>query len=116
MIAVREVVESGIVVVEPGPRLTLENAGEVLKIVKGVMPTVRPTIIINMAATTVLDSSGVGMLVNARKHIQALNGDFALAELRPEVHRMLQLMNLHQLFDIFETVPLAEKHFAARNR
>jgi anti-anti-sigma factor len=69
-----------------------------------------------MAATSVLDSSGVGMLVNARKHIQALNGDLALAALRPEVYRMLQLMNLHQLFDIFETEALAEKHLAARKR
>lgn len=116
MIAVREVVESGVVVIETGPRLTLENAGELLKIVHGVAPTIRPVVIVNMAATTVLDSSGVGMLVNARKHIHALNGSFALAELRPEVYRMVQLMNLHPLFDIFETQALAEKHFAARKR
>jgi anti-sigma B factor antagonist len=116
MIAVHEVVESGVVVIEPGSRLTLENAGELLKIVQGVAPAIRPSVVVNMATTTVLDSSGVGTLVNARKHVQALNGHFALAELKPEVYRMLQLMNLHQLFDIFETEALAEKHCAARKR
>lgn len=110
MIAVREVIESGIFVIEPGPRLTLENAKELLNIVQGVAPSVRPRIIVNMKATAILDSSGVGMLVSAQKHIRELNGTLALAELRPEILRMLQLMNLHQLFDIFDTQELAERH------
>ena len=116
MIAVREIADAGLFIIEPGPRLTLENAQELLRIVRGTATAIAPSVIINMAKTSTLDSSGVGMLVNSFKHVQRLKGNFALVELQPEVLRMLQLMNLHQLFDIYETEGLARKQFTASRR
>jgi anti-sigma B factor antagonist len=114
MIAIRELVDSGCTIVEPGMRLTLENSSELLNIVQSISTGIAPALIVNLEQTEVIDSSGVGALVNSLKHIQKRNGTFVLAGLRPEILHMFQLMNLHQVFDIFETEDLAQKQLTSR--
>lgn len=75
-----------------------------------------PMIIVNMVQTAVVDSSGVGALVSAMKYLRAVNGGFVLAELRPEILRSFRLMNLHQVFDIYETEMLARQQLKERRR
>jgi anti-sigma B factor antagonist len=107
MISVVEIADAGITLVEPDERLTLENAHELLHVVKTASASLAPTVIVNMERTAIVDSSGVGALVKAMKLVQGVSGKFALAGLRPELHRTFQLMNLHQVFDIYETETLA---------
>jgi anti-sigma B factor antagonist len=114
MISVRELAESGVTVIEPGPRLTLENAHELLKVVQTIPATIAPSIIVNMEQTSIVDSSGVGALVTAMRHLRKVNGGFALVGLRPEILRSFRLMNLHQVFDIYETETLARQQLSER--
>lgn len=114
MISVRELVDTGVIIIEPGQRLTLETAQELSKAVQSVPTSIAPAIIVNMEQTTVVDSSGVGALVNAMKHIKKSNGSFVLVGLRPEIQRSFRLMNLHQVFDMYETESLAQQHMKDR--
>jgi anti-sigma B factor antagonist len=114
MIAVEESTEAGIIVVAPGKRLTSQNAGEFMQIIRAIPATFAPMVIVKMSDTTFVDSAGVGALVQAMKHLTKVSGRFALAELRPEIHRAFQLMNLQQVFDMYETEALARASLTAR--
>ncbi|MBX2992546.1 MAG: STAS domain-containing protein [Bacteroidetes bacterium] len=116
MISIRELTEKGLTVIEPGPRLTLENADEFLRLVQALPAAVGPILIVNMREIKIVDSSGVGALVNARKHMQSVNGFFALVDLRPEIGRMFKLMNLHNVFEMYESEELAYKDILAHRR
>ena len=109
MVSVRELADAGCTVVEPDTRLTLENSAELLNTIQAMSAPVSPSLVINLSQTRVIDSSGVGALVNSLKHIQKKNGSLVLTGLRPEILHMFQLMNLHQVFDIVETEALAVK-------
>jgi anti-sigma B factor antagonist len=114
MIAIREHVDSGVTIIEPGSRLTLQNAQELLKAVEAIPTTIAPSVIVNMEQTSIVDSSGIGALVQVMKHVRRMNGGFALAVLRPEILRSFRLMNLHQVFDIYETEALARQQLIER--
>jgi anti-sigma B factor antagonist len=114
MIAVDEIADAGITIIEPGKRLTSENANEFLRIVQTAPTTFAPAVIVKLGQTTLIDSAGVGALVKALKHVKEVSGRFVLAELRPEIHRAFQLMNLNQVFDIYETEALARASLTAR--
>lgn len=111
---VRENAELGVTVIEPGAKLTAENAQELLKAVQAVPYRYSRNVIVNLEQTAMVDSSGIGMLVQAMKLLRSVNGAFALAGLRPELMRSFHLMNLHQVFDIYDTEDLARQHMKRR--
>ncbi len=112
MISVRELPD--VVVIDLGPRLTLENASELLRVVETMSSGVAQSLIVNLSRTKVIDSSGVGALVNSLKYIKQKSGTFALAELPQEILHMFHMMNLHQVFDIFESEAVAQRQLTAR--
>jgi anti-anti-sigma factor len=114
MISIRELADAGVTVIEPGPRLTLENAQEFVKLVYALPSKIAPSIIVNLEGTMVVDSSGVGALVNVLKYVHAVKGKFALVGLRPDIQRSFRLMNLHQVFDIHESETLARQQMSGR--
>ena len=114
MISVREHMDSGVTVIEPGPRLTLENSQEILDTILAVPVAISPAIVVNLERTTMIDSTGIGTLVNAMKHFRSMKGSLVLAGLRPEILRSFRLMNLHQVFDIYDTETLARQQLNGR--
>ncbi|HXG00532.1 MAG TPA: STAS domain-containing protein [Bacteroidota bacterium] len=114
MFAIHEHEDTGVTVVELGKRLTLQNAEELLKAVEGVVQGVAPSIVVNASNLTTLDSTGIGALVTIKNRVHQANGRFALAGLRPELRRMLTLMNLHQVLEVFETEDLATRAMLTR--
>jgi anti-anti-sigma factor len=114
MIVMRDLGEIGATVIEPGPQLKLDNAQDFLKAVRTIPAVISPCVIVNMEKTSFVDSSGIGALVNALKHVRGLNGQFVLAGLRPEILRSFHLMNLHQVFDIYESEELARQQLKER--
>lgn len=113
MITVRELADTGITIVEAGQRVTLETVRDFAKALEAAAAVPLPMIIVNMERTTMVDSSGVGALVLSLKQIKKAGGRFVLAALQPAVRRAFHLMNLYQVFEIFETEELARKHLLA---
>ncbi len=114
MVSVREVGETGIIVIEPGDQLSFQAAEDVLKAVQTISPAVARSVIINMEKTRTIDRPGVSGLMKVMKHTTQGGGHFALAALQPPVYRMLTSMSLNRVIDIFETESLAQKNMISR--
>lgn len=102
--------KSGVMVFDPGPELTMENAHELLKLLRGISSSRSPNIVVNLQQTQVLDSTGIGALLSSMRYVRQLRGGFAISNLSPELERMFSLMNLHNSMDIFDTVDGATDH------
>jgi anti-anti-sigma factor len=79
-------------------RLLAENAGEMTQLVKPLIP-LGGHIVIDLGDVTYLDSSGLGALVGLK--VSAINQGFCILELVNMVPRVLELLrvtNLKQLF------------------
>lgn len=111
MITIEERAESGILILEPGERLTLEHGEELLTAIQSATREYAPVVVVNLHNTRTVDSTGIGVLVKSLKHLSSVGGRLCLAGLRPEILRTFQLMNLHQVFEIFDTVDLACKRY-----
>ena len=107
MIAAREFVDAGLIVFDLESQLTSKNAHDLLELVRSLSTAVTPAVIVNMSNVKMLDSSGIGALVSSLKHVRELNGKFVLSDVSTELQRMIHLMNLNQIFDIYETEDVA---------
>ena len=59
------------------------------------------SVIIDMSNVTYMDSSGIGTLVAGQKKMKALNGKFALMNIRDDVLNILKLATLDKFFKIY---------------
>lgn len=107
MISVREFIEAGLVVFDLESRLTSDTANQLHDLIRSLSTTVTPAVIVNMKNVRLLDSSGIGALVSALNHVKQLNGKIVLSDVHPELLRMMHMMNLNQILDIYETEEIA---------
>lgn len=107
--------EGVVTVFDAGPNLTMENAHEVMGLIRLLPSAVAPRVIVNMSHTTAIDSTGVGALVSTMRHVRHLGGWLCVANLTPELVRVFQTMNLHTVVDIFDTMELAFQHVNSLN-
>lgn len=68
-------------------------------------------VVVDLAAVTFIDSSGLGALVAAMKALQP-SGTFALAAPGPAVKAMLELTRTASVFTIFDTAEAAVRSLA----
>jgi anti-sigma B factor antagonist len=64
-------------------------------------------LVIDLTDVSFLDSSGLGVLVAARKKVRAWSGDVVLVRPVPIVARVLEVTGLSAAFPAYESVPLA---------
>ena len=64
-------------------------------------------IVFDMAQVEFMDSSGLSVLVSALKSCRAEGGDAVLCGLIAPVRALIELTQLHHVFDIFENVDSA---------
>jgi anti-anti-sigma factor len=70
--------------------------------------TAKPArLIIDLTAVSYMDSSGVGILVDALRRMRASNGKLALVAVAPRVLSVLQITKLDQFFEMYATLPEA---------
>ena len=74
----------------------------------------RVKIVLDLAAVTYIDSSGVGMLAAKLKQVRARGGDMRLVHLTSRSQRLLGMMKLLIVFEVFEDEAAAIRSFAAR--
>jgi anti-sigma B factor antagonist len=58
-------------------------------------------VLIDLAETTFIDSSGLGALVNVLKLVRAQNGRFCLCSPNPQVRMVFELSSMDQAFEVF---------------
>jgi anti-sigma B factor antagonist len=68
-------------------------------------------IVVDLAAVAHIDSAGVGMIVAKQKTVRDLGGDVKLLHLTERSQRLLALMKIAQIFEVFEDEDEAVRSF-----
>ena len=69
-------------------------------------------VILDMAQMKFVDSSGLGALIACLRDANGRKGDFRLCAMSRSVRSLFELMRMHRVFSIYETVEDAESSFA----
>lgn len=68
-------------------------------------------VVIDLAGVTRMNSSGLGILINALNTYKKNGGDLKLANVAPVVQNLMTITKLNTLFDIHDSVELAIANF-----
>ena len=64
-------------------------------------------LVVDLAKTTYLDSSGLAVLIEGMQNVQEYGGKFALANVQESVQHIFDIARLDQVFQIFPDVDSA---------
>jgi len=70
-------------------------------------PVGDPLVAVDLSDVRRIDSSGYAALVAFTRHIQRRGGEVCLVGLDPEARLLLEIMQLHLLFDVCDDLPSA---------
>ena len=102
----------GITVVDVSGRITLGDGAATLRETLRAMPREgHKYIILNLADTTYIDSSGLGVLIAAFASIASHGGQLKLLNLTKRVRDLLLITKLFTVFEVFEDETLAVRSF-----
>lgn len=102
-VQVQEVGESAAVVAPVG-RLTLVTAGELTALVERTVAAGRTMVVVDLAQTVFLDSSGLGALVSGLRAARAAGGDLRIARPTEQVLTVLELTTMDRVLRPYVTV------------
>lgn len=71
-------------------------------------------IVVDLADVTYIDSSGVGMMAAKLKHLRGRGGDIRLLRLSGRSQRLLGMLKLMTVFEVYEDEESAVRSFEAR--
>lgn len=111
----------GIVQKENGHVLVIELEGELMggpesdefrSIIDNAIKDEKNLVVIDMGKVNWMNSSGLGMLMNALTNLRSSGGDLKLANLSERTRRPIQITRLDSVFEEYDTVDKAVKTFA----
>ena len=73
--------------------------------VRAALGSDHPFLILNLEAMPMIDSSGIGAVVNALQQSKKLGGDTKLVSPSPFAVRVLKMVHLLSLFSVYENEP-----------
>ena len=76
-------------------------------LLEAIRETTSQALILDMADVPFIDSTGVGVLLGARKRLEVDGRELRLAALHERVQRTLAIMGLHTVIAIYPTVDAA---------
>jgi anti-sigma B factor antagonist len=85
-------------------RIDAHNSGELKTYLQQLIEEGENQIIIQLQHVRFIDSSGLGALLSANKHILAKSGKLALANIQKQVLSMFELTRLNRVFDILADI------------
>ena len=104
----------GVQILEPAGQLTLGSGNvEFEQAVEEVVEADVPRILVSLRGVDVIDSSGIGSLVAAYYRARARGGVVKLVHLPAKVQNVLQIAQLHRIFEIFDDEHAAIESFGA---
>lgn len=85
-------------------RLTSAAAGELKAAVDAEVAAGRTLVVVDLAGTTFLDSSGLGALVGGLRTARAADGDLRIARVGRQVRAVLELTTMDRVLRPYATV------------
>jgi anti-sigma B factor antagonist len=111
----------GIVQKEDGHVLVLELEGELMggpesdefrTVVDNAIKDNKNKVVLDMSKVNWMNSSGLGMLMNALTNLRSSGGDLKLANVSERARRPIQITRLDSVFDEYDSVEEAIRTFA----
>jgi anti-sigma B factor antagonist len=67
---------------------------------------------LNLEGIRFIDSSGFGVFLSIMKTANSNHGQFKICNIRPEVMELFKLLQLHNVFDLYDTQEECVKNFS----
>lgn len=109
-IAIRR--EPSFVVVDLAGEIDVNAVSRIRDTLGDLTKAAAPRILVNLARATYIDSSGLGILMAARKDILQGGGRFVLCGMTKDVRMVFELTRLDKFFEIYEDEARARARFA----
>jgi anti-sigma B factor antagonist len=82
-------------------RIDAHNSGDLKEYLLQMIDGGQNHIIVQLEHVRFIDSSGLGALLSANKHIAAKSGKFVLTNIQQQVLSMFELTRLNRVFEIY---------------
>ena len=109
-IAVRR--EPSLVIVDLAGEIDVSSVPRIRDSLRDLTRTVSPQILVNLSRVTYIDSSGLGILMAARKDTLQGGGRFVLCGMSTDVRTVFDLTRLDKFFEIYDDEGRARARFA----
>ena len=100
---IRTETRDGVVVLRPGGDLTLTHQDQIKQAFGDLASNAGAKIAVDMSAVGFIDSGGLGMLLWAKKQLQANGGELRLFGLTERVRDVFDITRLEKTLDVFAT-------------
>ena len=107
-IAVRR--ESHLVIVDMAGEIDVNAVARIRDTFGDLTKAASPQIVVNLAGATYIDSSGLGILMAARREALKGGGRLALCGMTKDVRMVLELTRLNKFFEIYDDEASARAH------
>jgi anti-anti-sigma factor len=91
------------------PQIDMFNVTELLEDFKVLVERTPANIVLNLAETSFVDSSGMGGLIRIHQQIKAYEGQFYIANLNGKVANLMRITRSSQYLNCFDTMDEALK-------
>jgi anti-sigma B factor antagonist len=71
-------------------------------------------VIFELSAVPFVDSAGLGALIGTVRRTREQGGEAVVCSARPSVKRVLEMVGLHRIVNVFDTLPEAQAYFSGR--
>lgn len=97
--------------VEIDDRLEADTAQEFRDAMSQLAAEGKLRIVLNFGNVSFVDSSGLGCIVSALRQFRQYDGDIKLACITENIRPLIEIVRLHRVFDIYDSVEEAVKSF-----
>jgi len=104
-------IENNVVVIECPTKVDMNTSAELKDILNDLVEHKKYKLIINLAKTKYMDSSGLGALVSRIAVTRSNKGDICIANAPKNIIDLFKLTHLNQILNCFENVELAAASF-----
>ena len=81
----------------------LHSAPELRERIRGAIDDGATIVVVDLSATTLIDSTSLGVLLGAMKRLRQQDGQIRLVVPRPEVRRVFEITMLDRIFQLHDT-------------
>ena len=89
-------------VLTPRGDVDLGSAPELRAVLAPILESDKPRLLLDLSGVGFMDSTGVGIMVNAFNRVRERNGAIAFCGVTPRVHRVLQIAGLLRALPLYE--------------
>lgn len=104
-----------VAILEPAGRMVLGDGEAPFRgAIHRILDAGRSSILVDLHRVEILDSSGIGALLEAQRSVAGRGGEIKLVHLSERVERVLKITEVLGLFDVFEDEREAIESFGSR--